>query len=216
MQLISAFPVFAWTPQKTHGVLGPVQNEAMPVNKDKYGGDGTVPVVEHEVAIERVTSTWRLCAAECEAVGKRLLWEPEPGFALNKMGDILRVIDGVNHNNFSVMADVCHAHHIAELGSRQPGKKEILPGGIGEFFSRLKGNVGRVHIIDSDGGINEHHTSVHTPLFDGCLNFDSFMRNIAASSDDPVWTIDLCFFPNAWENARKCKDGLDRLISQHG
>lgn len=198
-------------------VLGDIAGEdGPPLNVDKYGGDGKPPRVGYDRALYLVYTTWRQCAIEAAEKGIRVLWEPEPGFALNAMSDIKRVLDGVNHDNFSIMADTCHAHHIAELGSRQPGKKEVLVGGISEFFRKLRGKVGRVHIIDSDGTINEHHTSTHVPLFDGVLKFNDFMPDVAASSSDDVWTIDLCFCPDAWGNLQKCKDGLDQLIRKYG
>ena len=82
---------------------------------------------------------------EAADAGVRVVWEFEPGFAFNKPSDILRVIDGVNHDNFYIMFDTCHADNVAVHGQRQPGKKETLPGGIRELAERLKGKIGRLH-----------------------------------------------------------------------
>ena len=100
-----------------------------------------------------------------------MVWEFEPGFAFNKPSDILRVIDGVNHDNFYTMFDTCHADNVAVHGQRQPGKKETLPGGIRELAQLLKGKIGRLHLIDSDGTINEHMTSTHPPFGEGAAAF---------------------------------------------
>ena len=136
---------------------------------------------------------------------------------MNKPSDIFRVIDGVNHDNFMLMLDTCHADNVAAQGRRQPGERETLPGGIRELAERVKGKIGRLHLIDSDGSINEHMTSTHPPFGDGCLDFDEFMPAIvAAGCPDDWWTIDLCFWPNAWDATAKCKAALDELIRKYG
>jgi hypothetical protein len=116
-----------------------------------------------------------------------------------------------------VMFDTCHADNIAVHGHRQPGKKETLEGGIKELAEKLKGKIGRVHLIDSDGTMNEHMTSSHPPFGEGNLDFDEFMPAIvAAGSPDDWWTIDLCFWPDAWKATAKCKKGIDALNKKYG
>lgn len=199
-------------------VLGDVQGESMPKNDDtiaKYGGDGTAPRIDYDVALKNVIDTWKVCVQEAADAGKRLIWEPEPGFAFNKVDDIERILDGVGED-LLLMGDVCHAHQIGELGARQPGKKQTLDGGIAEFYKRFTGRFGRQHIIDSDGTINAHLTSTHVPLFDGMLKFDEFMEALVDAGGDDVWSIDMCFWPDATNNVQKCKAGLDQLIKQYG
>ena len=84
--------------------------------------------VDYDTAFDRVTSTWKRCAAEAADMGIRVVWEFEPGFAFNKPSDIQRVLDKVDHENFMVMFDTCHADNVAVEGARQPGKKETLAG----------------------------------------------------------------------------------------
>lgn len=188
------------------GVLGQVPGEAKK--------DLTVP---YDQALARVTGTWRKCAQAAADQGIRVVWEFEPGFAFNKPSDILRVVDGVNHPNFYVMFDTCHANMVAVHGSRQPGAKETLAGGIRELAERLKGKIGRLHLIDSDGTLHDNHTSTHPPFGEGNLNFDEFMPAIvAAGCPDDWWTIDLCFWPDAWAATAKCKRGIDALAAKFG
>ncbi len=173
--------------------------------------------VDYEDALERVAETWKKCAREAADAKVRVVWEFEPGFAFNKPSDVFQVLDKVNHDNFMVMFDTCHADNVAVQGARQPGEKETLEGGIREMAERLAGKIGRVHLIDSDGSINEHMTSTHPPFGDGNLDFDDFMPAIAAAGcPDDWWTIDLCFWPNAWDATAKCKKALDGLVKKYG
>ncbi len=188
------------------GVLGRVGDEpAQPT------------VVPYDDALKRVCNTWRQCTQEAADAGIRVVWEFEPGFAFNKPGDILRVLDGVNHDNFMVMYDTCHANMIAKYGSRQPGECETLPGGARELAEKLKGRIGRVHLIDSDGTLHDNHTSTHAPFGQGELDFDELMPVIvAAGCPDDWWTIDLCFWPDAWTATQECKRFVDGLVSRYG
>ena len=189
--------------------LGDVEGETRP--------EGVTTQVDYDTALNTVATTWKKCAQEAADAGIRVVWEFEPGFAFNKPSDVQRVLDAVDHDNFSTMFDTCHADNVAQQGARQPGQKEILSGGIRELAERLKGRIGRVHLIDSDGSLNEHMTSTHPPFGEGNLKFDDFMPAIVdAGCPDDWWTIDLCFWPDAWAATEKCKKSLDELIAQYG
>lgn len=184
----------------------------------KVGSEPKKPtIVDYETALKRVCSTWKKCAKEAAEQGVRIVWEFEPGFAFNKPSDIFRVLDGVKQDNFGVMFDTCHANMVAKHGSRQPGKKETLPGGIRELAEKLKGRIGRIHLIDSDDTLHDNHTSTHPPFGEGNLDFDDFMPALAASGcPDDWWTIDLCFWPDAWKATKKCKKEIDKLNKKYG
>jgi len=174
-------------------------------------------IVDYDDALKRVSDTWRRCAQEAADAGVRVVWEFEPGFAFNKPSDIQRVLDTIDHDNFMVMYDTCHANMVAGHGSRQPGEKETLPGGARELAERLKGKIGRVHLIDSDDSLHDNHTSTHPPFGDGNLDFDELMPAIvAAGCPDDWWTIDLCFWPDAWAATAKCKTYIDKLAEKYG
>ncbi len=184
----------------------------------KVGDEPAQPkVLAYDDALKRVCDTWRQCAAEAADAGVRVVWEFEPGFAFNKPSDIFRVLDGVNHDNFMIMYDTCHANMVARYGSRQPGERETLPGGARELAEKLKGKIGRVHLIDSDGTLHDDHTSTHPPFGEGELDFDDLMPAIvAAGCPDDWWTIDLCFWPDAWTATEKCKKFVDGLAGKYG
>lgn len=181
-------------------------------------GEEDLPVtVSYADALKRVTETWRQCAKEAAAMGIRVVWEFEPGFAFNKPSDIFKVLDGVNHDNFTTMYDTCHANMVAKIGARHPGGRETMPGGALELAKKLKGKIGRVHLIDSDDSLHDNHTSTHPPFGDGNLNFDELCPVLAdCGCPDDWWTIDLCFWPDAWKVTERCKKSIDELNRKYG
>ena len=91
-----------------------------------------------------------------------------------------------------MLYDTCHAHMCAAVGANQSGTKEMLPGGALELLTKLKGKITHVHLIDSDGSLNEHNTSTHNPFGTGKLNFDKLVpgasRRPACRTTGGAWT----------------------------
>lgn len=173
--------------------------------------------VDPETARRRVVTTWQQCAREAADAGVRVVWEFEPGFAFNKPSDILRIVEEVNHPNFTVEFDTCHAHMVAAVGARQPGEKETLPGGALELAQRLRGKIGHVHLIDSDGTLHDDETSTHAPIGEGLLDFDTLLPELDRGGlPTDWWCIDLCFWPDAWAVTEKCKRAADALNARLG
>jgi len=173
--------------------------------------------VDENTARRRVVDTWRQCSRLAAQRGVRVVWEFEPGFAFNKPSDIQRILEEVNDDNFSVMFDTCHAHMVAAVGARQPGERETLPGGALELAQRLRGRIGHVHLIDSDGTLHDDETSTHAPMGEGLLNFDELLPELNRSGvPHDWWTIDLCFWPDAWAVTEKCKRAVDVLNARYG
>lgn len=173
--------------------------------------------VDYETAFNRVVETWKECVKEASDNGCYVTWEFEPGFAFNKPSDIFRILDAVNHESFGVQVDTCHANMVAKYGARQPGQKETLPGGALELIQKLSGRINHIHLIDSDGTLHGDETSTHAPFGDGELNFDELIPALnKAGVPHDWWTIDLCFWPDAWTVTRRCKDSLDALIRKYG
>jgi len=173
--------------------------------------------VDEATARHRVVLTWRQCAKEAENAGVRVVWEFEPGFAFNKPSDIQRIVEEVGSDNFSVMFDTCHAHMVAAVGARQPGERETLPGGALELAQRLRGKIGHIHLIDSDGTLHDDETSTHAPIGEGLLDFGALLPELARSGvPHDWWTIDLCFWADAWAVTEKCKRAVDQLNARYG
>jgi len=151
--------------------------------------------------------------------GMNVTWEFEPGFAFNKPSDIVKLVDGVRakgNPNFGVLYDTCHAHMCAAVGANQAGQKETLAGGAMELLEKLNGKITHVHLIDSDGSLNEHNTSTHNPFGTGKLDFDKLMPALNQSGvPHDWWCVDLCFWPNAWDVTADSKRFLDKLRQKY-
>lgn len=170
-----------------------------------------------DTARKRVVDTWKRCSGEAADKGVYVTWEFEPGFAFNKPSDIFRILDEVDDDNFGVQFDTCHAHMVAAKGARQPGEKETLKGGALELARQLRGKINHIHLIDSDGTLHDDETSTHTPFGEGELNFDELLPELNKSGvKHDWWTIDLCFWPDAWKVTEKCKKSIDELNKKYG
>ena len=178
--------------------------------------------VDYDTAMRRVVSTWQTCSDIAAENGQYVVWEFEPGFAFNKPSDIVRIHDAVNKQNFGLMYDTCHGQMVGVAGARQEGKKEVLPNQV-DFIRKLAGRIFHIHLIDSDNSCHKDangndETSTHPPFGLGILNFDEIMPELVKSSRVPHdwWTIDLCFWPDAWTATAQCKVKLDELIAKFG
>ncbi|MBM3495185.1 MAG: sugar phosphate isomerase/epimerase [Armatimonadetes bacterium] len=180
------------------------------IRVDTVQGPTIFDQVDPSTARSRVVTTWRRCSREAADKGVYVTWEFEPGFAFNKPSDILRIVDEVGDDNFGVQFDTCHAHMVAAVGARQPGQPETLPGGALELAQKLRGKINHIHLIDSDGTLHDDETSTHAPFGEGVLDFDALLPEL---NKNPMphnwWTIDLCFWPDAWEVTERSKAAVD-------
>jgi sugar phosphate isomerase/epimerase len=169
--------------------------------------------------MDRIINVWDKCSKMAADHGMNVCWEFEPGFAFNKPSDILKLVDAVRSRgnpNFGVLFDTCHAYMSAVVGANHAGGKETLPGGEMELLQRLKGKITHVHLIDSDGSLNEHNTSTHNPFGTGKLNFDKLIPALNdAGVPNDWWCVDLCFWPNAWDVTADSKKFLDKLRAKY-
>jgi sugar phosphate isomerase/epimerase len=165
----------------------------------------------------RIAEAWRKAAEIARDAGIGLIWEFEPGFIFNKPSEIVRMIDAVNHPNFTILLDTCHAHMVADQAAKQPPPKETLPGGAVEMISMLKGKIGHIHLIDSDNTLHGNETSTHAPFGEGVLDFDKLIPAILdAGYDSEWWSVDLCFWPKAWEVSEAGLKFVRELAEKYG
>jgi sugar phosphate isomerase/epimerase len=175
--------------------------------------------IDPKVGFDRALRAFDLCSKLAADRGMRICWEFEPGFAFNKPSEIIALIDAVRERgnpNFGALYDTCHAHMCASVGANQVGQKETLPGGEMELLNKLKGKITHLHLIDSDGTLNEHKTSTHAPFGQGRLNFDQLIPALmTAGVPNDWWCVDLCFWPNAWDVTADSKRFLDKLRKKY-
>jgi sugar phosphate isomerase/epimerase len=171
--------------------------------------------MDPKVGLDRLVTVWDKCSKIAADHGMNVCWEFEPGFLFNKPSEIYKVVDGVRakgNANFGVLYDTCHAHMCATIAANQQGEKETLPGGAVELLEKLKGKVTHVHLIDSDGSLNEHNTSTHNPFGTGHLDFDKLAPALnQCGVPHDWWAVDLCFWPDAWDVTADSKTYLDVL-----
>ena len=174
-----------------------------------------------QTVFDRVTRTWTQCNQIAKDHGLYLTWEFEPGFLLNKPSDIVKVLDTIDDDNFGVMYDTSHGHMVSVVGARHPGEKETLPGGQVELIGMLSGRINHIHLIDSDNTCHkdqdgEDETSMHLPFGDGVVDFDPILKALAKEElSHDWWTIDLCFWPDAWDATERCKKTVDTFIAEY-
>ena len=174
-----------------------------------------IPGGDYAACFSKVADAWNGAAEMCQKQKVKLIWEFEPGFLFNKPSEVVRMVYKVDHPNFSILFDSCHAYMCAVVGARQLGAKETLPGGVVQFAHMLTGKIGHIHLIDSDGTLHDNETSTHAPLGTGVLNFEAIMPAIKeAGYTDEWWTVDLCFWAQALEVTADNKKYLDGLIKK--
>jgi len=172
--------------------------------------------MDYETCFWRVAQVFHRAASVCANEGIKLVWEFEPGFLFNKPSEVVRMVYAVDHPNFSVLFDSCHAYMCAVIGARQMGEKETLPGGVVQFAHMLTGKIGHVHFIDSDGTLHDNATSTHAPFGKGVLNFDEIVKALLeAGYTDDWWPMDLCFWPQALEATAPAKQFMDALAAKY-
>lgn len=178
--------------------------------------------IDYKTAMDRVVRTWKVCCDIAADNGQYVTWEVEPGFAFNKPGDAVRIHDAVDKPNFGIQYDTCHGQMVGVVGARQEGEKEVFPSQV-DYIRKLAGRINHIHLIDSDNTCHKDangndETSTHIPFGDGVLDFDAILPELVQASrlTHDWWTIDLCFWPDAWPMTAKCKKSLDELIRKYG
>ena len=128
-------------------------------------------------------------------------------------------IDAVQHDNFGVLYHTSHGHMCAVVGARHNGERETLAGGQVELIDRLDGRINHIHLIDSDNTCHkdangDDETSMHLPFGEGVVEFDPILDRLAkVDTGHDWWTIDLCFWPDAWDATERCKSWLDGVLA---
>lgn len=178
--------------------------------------------IDYATAMKRVVDTWKECCQIADGNGQYVTWEVEPGFAFNKPSDAVRIHDAVDKPNFGIQYDTCHGQMVAVIGARHEGGKETFASQI-EYIRMLNGRINHIHLIDSDNtchkdGQGNDETSAHPPFGLGVLNFDEIMPELLRAARPPHdwWTIDLCFWPDAWSATEQCKRFVDDLVRKYG
>jgi len=176
---------------------------------------GAWPAGDHNTIRERYAAAWRECSDLAAKSGIDIYWEFEPGFIINKPSDVAKLTDDVGKPNFKVMFDTCHAQMSGVRAARQDAPPERLKNVV-EFVNKMGKRIGTVHLIDSDNTLHHDETSTHAPFGEGVLDFDAIIEALKAQGyTGPWWTIDLCFWPTAWDIVEGSHSFVDALLKRH-
>jgi sugar phosphate isomerase/epimerase len=173
------------------------------------------------LARERLLRTWREAARRAADRGIALTWEFEPCWSFNEPEEVIAIAGELAGPGFGVCYDTAHGHTVAVVGARQPGGPKPLAGGQVELLERLSGTINHVHLLDSDGSIVEHEdsteqTTLHVPIGEGAVDFDVVMPAlVAAAGNAEWWTVDLCFWPDAWAASEGQKEIVDGFAARY-
>jgi sugar phosphate isomerase/epimerase len=169
------------------------------IRVDTVGAPGSLEEKEYRPAFERLAATWREAAEIALRAGVMVVWEFEPGFVFNKPSEVLEMHQQVGHPNFKILFDTSHAFMCGVVGARQYGPRELLAGGVAEFLARLKGRIGHIHLIDSDGTLYGDETSTHRPFGQGRIDFKALAPQLLELPNIQWWCIDMCFCAGSWD-----------------
>ena len=169
------------------------------IRVDSVAAPGSIEERDYRAAFDRLAETWRDAAGIAQSAGVRVGWEFEPGFSFNKPSEVVAMHQAVAHPNFTVLFDTSHAYMCAVVGARQHGAKETLAGGVAEFLAKLRGRIGAIHLIDSDGTLHGDETSTHRPFGEGFIDFQAIAPRLLDVPKIEWWCIDMCFWKGSWE-----------------
>lgn len=163
---------------------------------------------------QRLARVWRDAAARCKRSGVLMVWEFEPGFWLNRPGEVVALLEEIAHPNFKALFDTSHAYTTAVATARQGREPDALSGGVEEYAARLAPWVGHLHLIDSDGSLHDEETSAHVPFGEGRIDFAAVLRTLGpVAARLPWWTVDLCFSPRTEEEGTGAAVFVRRLLA---
>jgi sugar phosphate isomerase/epimerase len=182
---------------------------------DTIAAPGSIAEDEYQVSFERLADLWREAAGIAQQAGIRIVWEYEPGFAFNKISEVIALHTRIGDPNFRLLFDTAHAYMCAVVGARQHPPRETLPGGIPELLRKLEGRIGAIHLIDSDGTLYGDETSTHRPFGEGKIDFERIAPQLLAVPNVEWWCVDMCFWPGSWELVEKSREFVLRLLGAH-
>jgi sugar phosphate isomerase/epimerase len=185
------------------------------IRVDSVAAPGSIEDADYRAAFDRLAELWRDAAGIAQQAGIRLVWEFEPGFAFNKPSEVLAMHKKVGHSNFWILFDTSHAYMCTVVGARQHGAKETLPGGVAEFLEKLKGRIGAIHLIDSDGTLHGDETSTHRPFSEGFIDFAAIAPKLLEVPKIEWWCIDMCFWAGSWELVEPSLRFVRSLLGAH-
>jgi sugar phosphate isomerase/epimerase len=166
-------------------------------------------------AFARLVDVWRPAAELASQFQVRLLWEFEPNQFPSRPHDVNRLARIIDHPNFKVIFDLSHAYVVSVAGTAEPKPSEPLSGGIPAFIRLLKGQIGRLHLADTEGMVGAGGGSLRRQLGEGRVDFRAALAALRETRDgDDWWTLDLHGEADATATAHQAKAFMDALARE--
>jgi sugar phosphate isomerase/epimerase len=182
---------------------------------DTVAAPGSLSDNEYHLAFHHLGDLWHDCAELGRKAQVTIAWEFEPGFVFNKPSEVVALHDKVGHPWFQILFDTAHAYLCGVVGARQHGRKEILAGGINEFLDLLRGRIGAVHVVDTDGSLYSDETSTHRPFHKGVIPWAAVVPKMLAVCPLDWWCVDLSFCPEAWDAVESSLADLKQMLADY-
>lgn len=172
--------------------------------------------VDVDRTYDRVVSMFRKHAERGAEHGVTMLWELETGQPFVRPSEALRLLEDVGHERFKLLYDVGHVEAACVLGHNQLQPVERVEGGQIEFAKQLRGQIGHVHLCDTDSNTWHNAFGTHLGIGKGVLDIDALVVALADSYDGEWWSVDaIPMTAESWADTWTDRFTLDELLDRH-
>lgn len=173
--------------------------------------------VDYDKTWDRVVEMFRKHAQRGREEGVLMLWEYETGQLFVKPSEVVKMLADVGDDNLKILYDTGHFVAGAELGHNQVQPIEKLDGGQIEFIEMLKGQIGWVHLNDSDMNTFQNAFGTHLGIGKGVVDFDKLIPALIDNGyDSDWWSADaIPMSSETWADTFDGPRDLRALLSKH-
>ncbi|MCX8108664.1 MAG: sugar phosphate isomerase/epimerase, partial [Verrucomicrobiae bacterium] len=150
-------------------------------------------------AIDRLSASFREAAKVASDLGLIAAFEIEPPFVFNTEEHLRRIHAQAEHPALKIIYDPSHF----DLMNGSTGKPHELLLRVGV------GNIGYVHLTDTDGTLRDGGTSKHLPCGDGHANIPESLRILKEGGFRGWIMVDAWEIPDPYEACIKGKKMID-------
>jgi sugar phosphate isomerase/epimerase len=172
---------------------------------------------DYEQVWDRVVTTFRRHAERGQEVGVLMLWELESGQIFVKPSEAVKLINDVGHDNLKLMYDVGHVEATCVLAHNHLQPAERLEGGQLEFVEMMKGQIGHMHVCDTDSNTWHNAFGTHLGIGKGVIDFDQLIPAVVdAGYSSQWWSVDaIPMSAETWADTWSDRLTLDALLDKH-
>ncbi len=144
-------------------------------------------------ALDRLGGTFREAAGIAADAGILTAFEIEPPFVFNREEHMVRILERAGHPNLKAIYDPSHF--------------DLMNGSTGRPHEMLRrigvGNIGYVHLTDTDGTLRDGGTSKHLPCGEGHARIAESLAELRGGGFEGWIMIDAWEIPDPYDASRK-------------